>query len=83
MCSGPLSSVLCVRFCSLADAPAEGGAVQAETQPSALRDNLARKGKNSYYYAHTRYATLRFENSSMAQGRSRVKAYIRMLFDRL
>eukprot|EP00904_Undaria_pinnatifida_P005043 jgi/Undpi1/1669/HiC_scaffold_11.g05059.m1 len=35
-------------------APAEGGMVQTEQQLSALRDSLARKGKNSYYYAHTR-----------------------------
>lgn len=34
--------------------PVEGEAAQTEEQMSALRENLARKGKNSYYYAHGR-----------------------------
>eukprot|EP00903_Cladosiphon_okamuranus_P015675 g14473.t1 len=34
--------------------PVDGETAQTEEQMSALRENLARKGKNSYYYAHDR-----------------------------
>lgn len=34
--------------------PVEGKNAQTEAQLSALRENLARKGRNSYYYAHGR-----------------------------
>lgn len=48
---------VCMPCGTITGTPAEGGEgemVQTEEQLSALRDSLARKGKNSYYYAHTR-----------------------------
>lgn len=48
----------CIRFVygrAAVVAPVAGEEeTQSEEQLSALRDNLARKGKNSYYYAHNR-----------------------------
>ena len=41
-------------FARMLAGPDEGEVAQTEEQMSALRENLARKGKNSYYYAHGR-----------------------------